>query len=144
MEDPIRSPRYTLSKEERLHLKRDVDALFASGRAFIAYPLRVVYHFAPVAEGDEPSAAILVVAAKKYFRRANKRNRVKRLIRESYRRRKHPLLALAHEHRVHIHLGLLSVAKELPKQTDVDRGMEKALARIAVELEKEGTSPEGL
>jgi hypothetical protein len=45
---------------------------------------------------------------------------------------------------MHIHLGLLSVAKELPKQTDVDRGMEKALARIAVELEKEGTSPEGL
>ena len=144
MEDPIRSPRYTLSKEERLHLKRDVDALFASGQAFIAYPLRVVYHSAPVAEGDEPSAAILVVAAKKYFRRANKRNRVKRLIRESYRRRKHPLLVLAEEHRVHIHLGLLSVAKELPKQTDVDRGMEKALARIAVELEKEGTSPEGL
>ena len=39
MEDPIRSPRYTLSKEERLHLTRDVDALFASGQAFIAYQL---------------------------------------------------------------------------------------------------------
>ena len=144
MEDPIRSPRCTLSKEERLHLKRDVDALFASGQAFIAYPLRVVYHLTPVAEGEEPSTAILVVVAKKYFRRANKRNRVKRLIRESYRRRKHPLLALAEGLRMHIHLGLLSVAKELPKQIDVDRGMEKALARIAVELEKEGTSPEGL
>ena len=105
MEGPIRSPRYTLSKEERLHLKRDVDALFASGQAFIAYPLRVAYHFTPVAEGEEPSTAILVVVAKKYFRRANKRNRVKRLIRESYRRRKHPLLALAEEHRMHIHLG---------------------------------------
>ena len=126
--------RYTLSKKERLHLKRDVDALFASGRGFIAYPLRVVVHTTPIGEGEAPTCAILAVAAKKYFRRANKRNRVKRLIRESYRLRKHHFLALATAQGVHLHLGLLSVAKELPTQADVDRGMEKALSRIRTEL----------
>lgn len=126
--------RYTLSKKERLHLKRDVDALFASGHAFIAYPLRVVIHTTPLTEGEAPTCAILAVAAKKYFRRANKRNRVKRLIRESYRLRKHHFLALAEAQEVHLHLGLLSVAKELPTQADVDRGMEKALSRIRTEL----------
>ncbi len=126
--------RYTLTKKERLHLKRDVDALFASGHAFIAYPLRVVVHTTPLAEGESPTCAILAVAAKKYFRRANKRNRVKRLIRESYRLRKHHFLALATAQGVHLHLGLLSVAKELPTQADIDRGMEKALSRIRTEL----------
>ena len=126
--------RYTLTKKERLHLKRDVDALFVSGHAFIAYPLRVVVHTTPLAEGEAPTCAILAVAAKKYFRRANKRNRVKRLIRESYRLRKHHFLALAEAQEVHLHLGLLSVAKELPTQADVDRGMEKALSRIHTEL----------
>ena len=119
MEDLTTTPlRYTLSKEERLHLKRDVDALFASGHAFIAYPLRVVVNTTPIGEGEEPSCAILAVAAKKYFRRANKRNRVKRLIR-----------------------GLLSVAKELPTQADVNRGMDKALSRICEELTPKAEEP---
>ena len=142
MEDLTTTPlRYTLSKEERLHLKRDVDALFASGHAFIAYPLRVVVNTTPIGEGEEPSCAILAVAAKKYFRRANKRNRVKRLIRESYRLRKHRLLNLAKAQGLHIHLGLLSVAKELPTQTDVNRGMDKALSRICEELMPNAEEP---
>ena len=75
-----------------------------------------------------------MVAAKKYFRRANKRNRIKRLIRESYRLRKHSLVSLAKEQNLHIHLALLSVAKELPTQEEVNRGMEKALSRLIKEL----------
>lgn len=142
MEDLITTPlRYTLSKEERLHLKRDVDALFASGHAFIAYPLRVIVNTTPIGEGEEPSCTILAVAAKKYFRRANKRNRVKRLIRESYRLRKHRLLDLAKAQGLHIHLGLLSVAKELPTQADVNRGMDKALSRIWEELTPKAEEP---
>ena len=138
MEDLTTTPlRYTLSKEERLHLKRDVDALFASGHAFIAYPLRVVVNATPIGEGEEPSCAILAVAAKKYFRRANKRNRVKRLI----RLRKHRLLNLAKAQGLHIHLGLLSVAKELPTQADVNRGMDKALSRICEELMPKAEEP---
>ena len=126
--------RYTLHKEERLHLKRDVDALFASGDAFIAYPLRVVWRTEPANEERGAHCAILVVAAKKYFRRANKRNRIKRLIRESYRLRKHSLVSLAKEQNLHIHLALLSVAKELPTQEEVNRGMEKVLSRLIKEL----------
>ena len=110
--------RYTLDKKERLHLKRDVDALFASGQAFIAYPLRVV-------------------VAKKYFKRANKRNRVKRLIRECYRLNKHPLIHLAEERGVRVHIGLLSVAKELPSYHEVERGMLKAQAHIETLLTDE-------
>ena len=130
--------RYTLDKKERLHLKRDVDALFASGQAFIAYPLRVIVDIRPIVEEEQAGCAILVVVAKKYFKRANKRNRVKRLIRECYRLNKHPLIHLAEERGVRVHIGLLSVAKELPSYHEVERGMLKARARIETLLMDEG------
>ena len=134
MDSPSLVLRNTLSKEERLHLKRDVDALFASGSAFIAYPLRVFVHIRPALEGERPGAAILVVVAKKYFKRANKRNRIKRLIRESYRVQKYPLTELAQRHGLRVHLGFLSVAKTLPSYAEVSRGMEKALTRVLERL----------
>ena len=137
MDSPSLVLRNTLSKEERLHLKRDVDALFASGSAFIAYPLRVVLHIRPALEGERPGAAILVVVAKKYFKRANKRNRIKRLIRESYRVQKHPITEQAQRHGLRVHLGFLSVAKTLPSYTEVSRGMEKALTRVLERLSED-------
>jgi ribonuclease P protein component len=71
------------------------------------------------------------VVAKKYHKRANKRNRIKRLIRETYRLNKHALQTLATERGLRIHLGLLSVAKELPNYSEVERGMLKALAKAS-------------
>ena len=129
--------RYTLDKKERLHLKRDVDALFASDQAFIAYPLRVIVDIRPIIEGEQAGCAILVVVAKKYFKRANKRNRVKRLIRECYRLNKHPLIHLAEEQGLRVHIGLLSVARELPSYHEVERGMLKARTRIEMLLTDE-------
>ena len=82
-------------------------------------------------EDEQAGVAILVVVAKKYHKRANKRNRIKRLIRESYRLNKHALQTLATERGLRIHLGLLSVAKELPDYNEVERGMLKALTKAS-------------
>lgn len=82
--------RYTLSKAERLSRKRDIDLLFAEGQSFIAYPLRVVYTV--IEEQRSVPASILISVSKKKFKRAVKRNAVKRQIRESYRIRKQALL----------------------------------------------------
>ena len=81
--------RYTLSKAERLSRKRDIDLLFAEGQSFIAYPLRVVYTV--IEEQRSVPASILISVSKKKFKRAVKRNAVKRQIRESYRIRKQAL-----------------------------------------------------
>ena len=81
---------------------------------------------------------MLVSVSKRYFKRANKRNRVKRLIRECYRLNKHPLIHMAEERGVRVHIGLLSVAKELPSYHEVERGILKARARIETLLMDEG------
>ena len=81
--------RYTLSKEERLSWKRYIDLLFAKGQSFVAFPLRVVY--LPVEESVAP-VSILVSVPKKKFKRAVKRNLIKRQVREAYRIHKYTLV----------------------------------------------------
>lgn len=81
--------RYTLSKAERLSWKRYIDLLFLQGQSFIAYPLRVVY--LPVEKRLSVPVSILISVPKKKFKRAVKRNLIKRKIRESFRLHKQEL-----------------------------------------------------
>ena len=60
-------------------------------KSFSIFPIRVVYM--PVEQGEAP-ASILISVSKRRFKRAVKRNRVKRQIREAYRMNKHGLLAI--------------------------------------------------
>ena len=63
--------------------------LAGGSRSCSLFPLRVVY--LPVEE-LEADASILISVSKRRFKRAVKRNRVKRQIREAYRVNKHELL----------------------------------------------------
>ncbi|BCS85100.1 MULTISPECIES: ribonuclease P protein component [Prevotella] len=79
-----------LTKQERVCSKLLIDRLFNGGKShsMSAYPLRVVYMYMPSDDisNDEPNTQILVSVPKKCFKRAVKRNRVKRQVREAYRR----------------------------------------------------------
>ena len=81
---------FTLAKEERVSSKRLIDELFtgSNSRSMVAFPIRLVYM---QVENDHPQAQILVSVSKRYFKKAVKRNRVKRQIREAYRKNKHLL-----------------------------------------------------
>ena len=54
---------------------------------FPAFPLRVVYMWLDASEGEVP-VSILISVPKKRFKRAVKRNLVKRRVREAYRKNK--------------------------------------------------------
>lgn len=80
----------TLGKEERISSRKLIDMLFNGGqsRSMVAFPLRLVY-MENVREGACPPAQLLVSVPKRCFKRAVKRNRVKRKVREAYRHHKH-------------------------------------------------------
>lgn len=86
----------TLPKTERLYHKKLIDSLFGGGksRSMTAFPLRLVYMPLETTNGSEtaadqvPVSAMLVSVPKRNLHRANKRNRVKRQVREAYRRHK--------------------------------------------------------
>ena len=84
---------HTLCKAERLHSRKLIERLFGGGqsRSMSAFPLRVVYMPPSAFTGDNqltPTAQMLVSVPKRYFKRAVKRNRVKRQVREAYRQHK--------------------------------------------------------
>lgn len=75
----------TLSKSERLCGATAVAGLFEHGKGITAGCLRCKYC---VHEGSEEPSRIVVSVPKRFFKRAVKRNLLKRRIRESYRRQK--------------------------------------------------------
>lgn len=83
--------KHTLPKKERLNSRILIEKIFTGGsKSLPAFPLRIVYM---QVEGDHlPAATVLISVPKKRFKRAVKRNRVKRQIREAYRKNKEILL----------------------------------------------------
>ena len=81
---------YTFGKEERLCRKLLIDQLF-SGKAcsFSAWPIRGVFLLVDDCQSEKAaSTELLISVSKRFFKRAVKRNRVKRQIREAYRKNK--------------------------------------------------------
>ena len=79
--------RFTLPKEERLCSRKALEELFeGSNKSIMAYPIRVVFQ-----QTEETGTRIMVSVSKRFFKRAVKRNRIKRQLREAYRLNKHLL-----------------------------------------------------
>ena len=81
---------HTLGKEERLCSRKVLEELFSGGHQSVsAFPIRAV--FMP---NGQAGVRILTSVSKRYFKRAVKRNRIKRQLREAYRLQKEMLLPL--------------------------------------------------
>lgn len=124
--------RYTLSKEERLSWKRYIDLLFEKGQSFIAFPLRVVY--LPMEEEMRAPVSMMISVPKKKFKRAVKRNLIKRQVREAYRMRKYDLIEPLTEKNKGMLVAFLYVDKEIHPFADIEKAMNKAI-RILREKE---------
>jgi len=79
--------RFTLSKDERLCSRKALEELFeGSNKSILVYPVRAVFQ-----KTEETGTRIMVSVSKRFFKRAVKRNRVKRQLREAYRLNKNIL-----------------------------------------------------
>jgi ribonuclease P protein component len=121
----------TLKKFERLCSERRIGALFGEGRRGSVEALR----FSWLAVDDTPGVSVLFSVPKKVYKRAWKRNLVKRRMRESYRTRKHTLVAAASAAGKHLDIALICAASpEIPDFKTIDdavaRILDKILARI--------------
>lgn len=127
-------PTYTLHKSERLCSKILIDKMFGGGaKSFSIYPLRVV--FMPVEKkNEEAPAAILISVPKKRFKRAVKRNKVKRQIREAYRKNKYTLLDGLQEYPDNVNIAFIYLSAEIYPSTEIEEKMKLALAKIAEKL----------
>lgn len=75
--------KHSLTKQERLSSRNDIQELFDKGSSFCIYPIRVRYiqKMDKVFSGN----SVMVSVPKRHYKRAVDRNLLKRRIRESYR-----------------------------------------------------------
>ena len=126
--------RADLPKSQRIYKKTAIQSLFEEGKGFSLYPFRVVVHLYDAATPEESIPRILVSVSKKRFHHAVKRNRVKRLIRESWRKNKAELMKLCQENNKTLDVALVYNATVILKYSEIEVIMKKVVERLAEKL----------
>ena len=126
-----------LPKSERINSKKLIDRLFKGGEAksMASFPLRVLF-MTEDADSHEPLAKMMVSVPKRYFKRAVKRNHVKRLVREAYRHNKQLLFNSleASEQCKTLSLCFIWTDSNLRPYKEVEQKVQNLLQRIAEKI----------
>lgn len=113
---------HTLTKEERLFSRKAIEELFNGGHQSVSvYPIRAV--FMPK---EQSGVRIMVSVSKRYFKRAVKRNRIKRQLREAYRLQKDLLLPMSGG----LDIAFLWTSDEMMSTEKVSQRIHNILQRI--------------
>ncbi len=126
---------YTLRKSERTCSKIAIDNLFKGGhsRSLSAFPIRVVYLVSDTPQQEQ--CQIMVSVPKKCFKRAVKRNRVKRQIREAYRLNKAIVTEQMKKHEgKYLAMAFIWLDAELHDTDEIKSKMINLLGRISERL----------
>ena len=110
----------------RLYLQKEIDRLFASGQSLVAYPLRIVYLPFNGIPASGSTISILVSVPKKLMKHAVKRNRIKRLIRESFRLNYNATAELYAKNGKYLHIAYIYICKELKPFTEIEKAVLKS------------------
>ena len=122
--------RFTLGKEERLKSRKLIGRLYAEGKSIKVFPLRMVY--IQTEHTSEYPAQVGVSVPKRNFKRAVDRNRLKRLLRESYRKEKHIVYSELNKPYVFM---ISYLAKEEWKYADIELKMKKLMTLFIAEID---------
>ncbi len=127
----------TFGKKEHLCKHTLIDELFG-GKAMVqtTWPFRMVYLLVDKDNLREyVPVQVMVSVSKRFFKRAVKRNRVKRQLREAYRHHKHLLVErMASMPDKQLLLAIVWQEANLCDSAKVDAKMEKGLQRLVEKL----------
>lgn len=123
---------FTFPKSERLCSKILIDKLFNEGNKNYSYPLKALWliHKLP----ENVPVQCLISVSKRRFKRANKRNFLKRRIREAFRLNKNPLHVCAESHGLQLAMIFLYNTDELHNYQLIEERMRELIAEIITEI----------
>lgn len=117
-----------LSRNERLRTLGAIRRMFQDGESGFIFPFRYVWF----AEADsEHSVRVMFSVPKKFHKRANKRNLLKRRTKEAYRLQK---ATLKSGEKVHLDVALIYSSKEVLPYKTVAHAVKKVLETISENL----------
>ncbi len=121
--------RNSFTKQERLCSFKEIDNLIKKGKSFYCFPFKVISINYPAESADENiTNSIIVSVPKRNFKKAVKRNLLKRRIRESYRLNKSILYnSSAGKH----HILFVYIAKEVLEYQKIESKMKEILKNLS-------------
>ena len=117
-------------KKEKLKSKKLIEMLFNEGKSLSSFPIRLIF-----LEIESPMDARFktgVAVPKKNFKSAVKRNRIKRLVRESYRLNKHLVFNNSEGNFAFL---ILYLGKEMPNYLGVEKDMQIILKKFLKKID---------
>ena len=122
---------FTLGKKERLKSRKRIDQLFSEGKSFSITPLRIYYLISLYTVPHSPSNLQFGAGVSgKNFKKAVDRNRIKRLIKESYRLQKSQLQQTLKEKSIQLNVFFIYTDRELPDFNTVKVKVNVALKKL--------------
>ena len=119
----------SLTKSERLHSYGAIRRLFNEGRSGFVYPFRFVYY---TEQSTSPEVALLFSTPKKFHKRANKRNLLRRRMREVYRLNNATLHSALGNRR--IEFAVVYSSKTIHDYKTIENGIKRVLQQIVESL----------
>lgn len=116
-----------LPKSERLRSLTAVRRLFKDGASGFVYPFR---YMVITEKSASPSVEVLFSVPKRYHKRANKRNILRRRTKEAYRLNKATLTATALERGLEVDIALVYSTKEILPYKTIEYAICKILSEV--------------
>jgi ribonuclease P protein component len=123
--------KFTLGKAERLKSKKLIERLYEEGNSIKVFPLRMVY--LQIKHTSEFPVQVGVSVPKRNFKSAVDRNRIKRLMREAYRKQKYTVY---NELDIPYVFMISYLGKTAQKYDTIEDKMEKLLTSFLQEIKK--------
>lgn len=123
-------PTYTFSKKEHLKSRKTIAALFKQGKAITAYPIKVIWLETTATNSQQFPIEFSLTVPKRAFKKAVHRNRIRRLIRESYRLHKHRIYPFLEAKERTFAIMVIYIAKEEMSYAKIEKSMIKALSKM--------------
>ena len=111
----------TFPKHQKLKSRKDIKALFEEGKVVTKYPVKLLW--LPLGQQDTKAG---FAVAKRNFKSAVTRNKIKRLMREAYRLQKQEIQV----HNKTFTLLFLYIGKEIASFKTIDKAVLGALKKL--------------
>ncbi|MBO4739743.1 MAG: ribonuclease P protein component [Bacteroidales bacterium] len=121
----------TFPKSQKLCSRSDIQYLLTNGQTLFVYPL--LCKFVKVKKQDV-DVQVAIVVSKRRFRHAVDRNRVKRLIRETYRKNKQALFDTLHKKEFSIHAIFIYADKQHLSYHIHDKRIKELINKLIIEI----------
>lgn len=129
-EQPEESLRHTFSKAERIYRKKTFEVLFDGGASFYLGKLWVIYTDKLPEEWVLAPSMVAFVVTKRNFKRANKRNMLKRRMKEAYRLHKHLLVEQLVEQNRNLTFLVKYNTREILSYAEIEENMVRVLKKL--------------